>query len=78
MSALPDSLVASTFIAIVSIDWACSVFSLPRLCAIAVYVFLYVLLSFSFVCLLVVYLVFARAFHRSCLKVSAVKRIKAC
>jgi hypothetical protein len=42
MAALPDSLVASTFIAIVSIDWACSVFSLPRLCAIAIYVYSFV------------------------------------
>ena len=49
MSALPDSLVASTFIAIVSIDWACSVFSLPRLLAIAIYVYSFVSYQLSFV-----------------------------
>ena len=46
MSALLAILVASTFIDCVSIDWACSVFSLSRLCAIALYVFLYVSLCF--------------------------------
>ena len=41
---------------------------------------LFVSFSLSVCVLLVKYfvLLFARAFHRSCLKVSAVKRIKAC
>ena len=42
MAALPDSLVASTFIAIVTYRLASSVFSLERLWAIANYVFLFV------------------------------------
>ena len=47
-------LVASTFIVCLPIGLACSVFSLSRLCAIAVYVFLFVSYQLSFVKVFVV------------------------